>query len=203
MLDTITLIPLLKGLYNLGTDCIDRYGKWKQLGDDVVAKIRLLYLECRRNLALLDCLRMEKGRMTKTESAALLKIIPLLDTSIIEMAFMDDQKGKKLFELLNKEVDLKLTEERTIKGKKQTGNAKRRPTRIKVAMRIYTSVKVLEGLSRLNADEKMLRKLDYKRRISNIRAAYICMVKSLHKEPAINTLDDLKSDPSFYAVRGL
>ena len=169
MLDTITLIPLLKGLYNLGTDCIDRYGKWKQLGDDVDAKIRLLYLECRRNLALLDCLRMEKGRMTKTESAALLKIIPLLDTSIIEMAFMDDQKGKKLFELLNKEVDLKLTEERTIKGKKQTGNAKRRPTRIKVAMRIYTSVKVLEGLSRLNADEKMLRKLDYKRRISNIR----------------------------------
>ena len=53
MLDTITLIPLLKGLYNLGTDCIDRYGKWKQLGDDVDAKIRLLYLECRRNLALL------------------------------------------------------------------------------------------------------------------------------------------------------
>ena len=203
MLDIITLIPLLKGLYNIGTDCIDRYSKWKQLGDDIDAKIRLLYLECRRNLALLDCLRMEKGRMTKTESAALLKIIPLLDTSIIEMVFMDDQKGKKLFELLNKEVDLKLNEERTIKIERQAGKIKQRQTRIKVAMYIYTSVKVLEGLSRLNADEKMLRKLDYKRRISNIRAAYICMVKSLHKEPAINTLDDLKSDPSFYAVRGL
>jgi len=203
MLDIITLIPLLKGLYNIGTDCIDRYSKWKQLGDDIDAKIRLLYLECRRNLALLDCLRMEKGRMTGTESAALLKIIPLLDTSIIEMVFMDDQKGKKLFELLNKEVDLKLNEERTIKIERQAGKIKQRQTRIKVAMYIYTSVKVLEGLSRLNADEKMLRKLDYKRRISNIRAAYICMVKSLHKEPAINTLDDLKSDPSFYAVRGL
>ena len=203
MLDIITLIPLLKGLYNIGTDCIDRYSKWKQLGDDIDAKIRLLYLECRRNLALLDCLRMEKGRMTGTESAALLKIIPLLDTSIIEMVFMDDQKGKKLFELLNKEVDLKLNEERTIKIERQAGKIKQRQTRIKVAMYIYTSVKVLEGLSRLNADEKMLRKLDYKRRISNIRSAYICMVKSLHKEPAINTLDDLKSDPSFYAVRGL
>ena len=202
-MDIITLIPLLKGLYNIGTDCIDRYSKWKQLGDDVDAKIRLLYLECRRNLALLDCLRMEKGRMTKTESAALLKIIPLLDTSIIEMAFMDDQKGKKLFDLLNKEVDLKLTEERTIKSEKQAGKIKRRQTRIKVAMRIYTSVKVLEGLSRLNADEKMLRKLDYKRRISNIRAAYICMVKSLHKEPAINKLDDWKSDTLFNRMQGL
>ena len=203
MLDIITLIPLLKGLYNIGTDCIDRYSKWKQLGDDIDAKIRLLYLECRRNLALLDCLRMEKGRMTGTESAALLKIIPLLDTSIIEMVFMDDQKGKKLFELLNKEVDLKLNEERTIKIERQAGKIKQRQTRIKVAMYIYTSVKVLEGLSRLNADEKMLRKLDYKRRISNIRAAYICMVKSLHKEPAINTLDDLKSDHAFNDVRGL
>ena len=203
MLDIITLIPLLKGLYNIGTDCIDRYSKWKQLGDDIDAKIRLLYLECRRNLALLDCLRMEKGRMTGTESAALLKIIPLLDTSIIEMVFMDDQKGKKLFELLNKEVDLKLNEERTIKIERQAGKIKQRQTRIKVAMYIYTSVKVLEGLSRLNADEKMLRKLDYKRRISNIRAAYICMVKSLHKEPAINKLDDWKSDQCIYDKQGL
>ncbi|HCU67996.1 MAG TPA: hypothetical protein DGF30_01940 [Desulfomicrobium sp.] len=203
MLDTITLIPLLKGLYNIGTDCIDRYSKWKQLGDDVDAKIRLLYLECRRNLALLDCLRMEKGRMTGTESAALLKIIPLLDTSIIEMAFMDDQKGKKLFELLNKEVDLKLTEERTIKSEKQAGKIKRRQTRIKVAMHIYTSVKVLEGLNRLNTDGKMLKRLDYKKRISNIKAAYVCLVKSLHEESAINTLDDLKSEPYFDKLRGL
>ena len=119
------------------------------------------------------------------------------------MAFMDDQKGKKLFELLSKEVDLKLTEEKTIKSEKQAGERKRRQTRIKVAMYIYTSVKVLEGLSRLNADEKMLKKLDYKRRISNIRAAYICMVKSLHKEPAINNLDDLKSNQSFHDVHGL
>ena len=202
-MDIITLIPLLKGLYNIGTDCIDRYGKWKQLGDDVDAKIRLLYLECRRNLALLDCLSMEKRRMTGTENAALLKIIPLLDTSIIEMAFMDDQKGKKLFEILNKGVDLKLSEKRTAKREKQPGKDKRRSTRIKVAMYIYTSVKVLEGLNRLNAEGKMLRRLDYKKRISNIKVAYLCLVKSLHEESAINKLDDLKMEPSIHLNQGL
>lgn len=190
MYDIITLLPILKGLYIIGTDCIDRYSKWKQLGDDVDAKIRLLYLECRRNLALLDCLRMEKGRAKGTESAALLKIIPLLETSIIEMAFMDDQKGKRLFDILNKEIDLNPGKKPAAKDNTETMKDKKRKTRIKVAMSIYASVKTLEGLTKLNADAKMLKKIDYRRRIENIRKAYLCLIISLHKEPAINKLDD-------------
>jgi len=55
MFDPLTIAGCALGNTGNLTSLYDRLSKWQQLGDDTVARIRLFYMECKRNLAVLDC----------------------------------------------------------------------------------------------------------------------------------------------------
>ena len=75
-------------LYNPITNLIDRMAEWKQLKNDVNTKLRLLYLECMRNLALLETLDLDTDHDDiPTDDEDYLSMAECLDIEILEMIF--------------------------------------------------------------------------------------------------------------------
>ena len=73
---------------------VDRFTKWKQGRYNTGARLRLLYLECERNVALVRCINTSD---TLSGVGRIPKGIPMaseLDTDILEMAFLEGFEGR-------------------------------------------------------------------------------------------------------------
>lgn len=184
---------MINALFDIGFNVFDRGKEWKALEKDVHAKTRLLYLECRRNLALIDCMKLENK--DKTISAAdLLTIAGLLETNIIEMIFMDSEKGNKFFDILAKSVDQKYGNENDeVTGDPHEIKGKGEKSIIKTAMFAYVRISLIKKLSSLPPKSKILDNIKLKTRLINIRDAMLSIVKKLREEDIIQKMEGLKT----------
>jgi len=185
---------MIKEFVDIGFNVFDRLNKWKQLEKDGHAKTRLLYLECRRNLALIDCMKL--GDQNENGSAAdLLNTAGLLETEILEMIFMDSEKGNKFFELLSKSVAQKNDDGNDEvtgdpDGIKIKGKGKK--SIIEAAMFAYIRISLIKKLSSLTPNSSILDNINLKTRLKNIRNAILSIVKKLHEEDIIKKMEGLR-----------
>lgn len=171
---------MVKEYFGIGTDVLDRYTKWHNLKRDVNAKIRLLYLECRRNLALLDCINTDKLNDEACLSD-LLKLMLLFETDILEMIFMDGEKGNKLFDIFLKPIVAE-------KENEDDSEKKEMRTFVQAAMFIYVQASVLKKLGKPDIKASVLKKINYKVRISNLKKALSEIVKNLGDHNAVKQM---------------
>lgn len=175
----------------MGINIFDRLDKWHNLKQDVDAKIRLLYLECRRNLALLDCIN-EESIHTETGNIEILKLFKLLETDILELIFMDGEQGNKLFKALSKNMvnaDLENDDGESAADNKNKINT----TVIQTAMYCYVRISVLKKLGSISDEITILKNIHYKKRLSNMRKALLAIIKNLQHFESIKILDKMGS----------
>ena len=181
------MLDIVKGVYDISTNIYDRYAKWKSLDKEVSVKIRLLYLECKRNLALLDCISERARKDTKVNESEFLSIAALLETDILEMVFMEGEKETKLFETLSQKVDVELTRD-DVSGEEGINSAKQRKSVIQLVMYVYVRVSILKKLASSKEGSKVLKNIKYRKRLENIKSAYISIIKGLSRSYAVKSL---------------
>ena len=161
----------------MGSELIDRIGKWRQLGNDVSTKLRLLYLECRRNLALLSTLHLgDDAREVPQDDPDYRAVIPHLETEVLELAFFEGRENEGFFKVL--EETLKPGEETALKDMDDAATRGSR-TLLHEAVALYVSVTTLRKLAALPGKGQASREIQFKTRLRNIRASLRAIVASL------------------------
>ena len=166
-------LKIVKGIFDIGFNIFDRYEKWAKLRNKTDVKIRLLYLECRRNLALIDCIPEEGGDL-KT----LFQIVQKLETNVLEMVFMEDDGNKNFINALMKSGE----------DSKKREPEKRSKTILGIGMSLYVRVYILKRLFELHDAKSKLKNIRYEKRLKNIKDSYRSMVLGLYKTQAMTKI---------------
>lgn len=172
---------MIDALYEPLTNVIEKITEWRRLRHDVKTQMRLFYLECQRNLALLDAVNLENGTKKKkidTADQDYLDIAQCLETEILEMTFLTGEKNNRFFRKLCLEVnDLDDVEEEEESDKSSNKNE----TIITRAVYLYIRIHTLKKLARIPNSGKALKKIRFRTRLKNIRGTYIFLVNQLNK----------------------
>jgi hypothetical protein len=191
-----SLVSILKSAVTTGSDIFDRYQRWKLLGKDVDAKLRLFYLECRRNLSLLDCIKMKNEAGAFINDKELLKTARLLNVDVLELVFMDGEKSHHLFEILSSPSGFQCEEWEEMEANTPSDNLSKKRTLLQLAMFVYVRIMVLKDIAELKDGQTTLKNMKYGVRLSNIKNAYLILVKKLHAHPAIKELEQIDDEPA-------
>ncbi|HVJ17733.1 MAG TPA: hypothetical protein VM686_20065 [Polyangiaceae bacterium] len=135
----------------------ERYRQWTDARNDAEALTKLVCLELRRNLALLDALRIDDA---PEDSAAFLEASKLLETEVLEQIFLPGKGSARLRERLDEPQDDNDDEA-------DDGDAVPMTNHL---MRLYVRIIAIQKLSALPQDAPGLRKIQYGRRLRHIRA---------------------------------
>lgn len=164
---------------SLGGQLLDRSFQWVQAKQDNDSKIRMLYLECLRNLGLLDCLNLESPKASKSNDPDFIAVAKLIDVGIIELVFAEGKRNHLLFKSLSKTVSVNLdnTEQEDDKDPK---------TLLEALLYLYKKSFVLSKLIAVEKKGNALKRINFRVRLHNFRAALLCVVKKLE------TFDEVK-----------
>lgn len=155
----------------------DKIEKWQKLKGEVQTRYRLLYLECKRNLSLIDCLNLEKG---DGQDKDLLNIIPKLSTDIIELVFLDSSNRKILKSILNAQTDFEAESKNT------------KVEKLNSITSVYIKITTLKSIYELNPNGNMLKRINYKTRIKNIQNGLLTLIEVLSDSEDFELLIDTK-----------
>lgn len=175
---------ILDTAYSPITDLYDRISKWKQLKDDLAIKVRLLYLECSRNLAVLNTIILERGGAEiKADDEDYIAIVSSLEIEILEMLFFEGEKNSKFFKLLNERMDTAL-DDPNIEKQRAGSKDQTPPTVIQACVSLYVSIDTLKKISKMPRKGSALKKVNFRTRLRNIRSNFLAIVQMLsrHKE---------------------
>ncbi len=181
---------LIKDIFEIGTGLSERYQKWKDLGDDANAEVRFLYLECKRNLAIRECMDTSEKQPSSIEEIELLSFAPLLETGVSELIFLDGEKSVKLLTILAKQRNLS-TEVAKFETTVVNGGRNKPKTLLKIAMFVYTRVHFLKKVSQLVPKKSLFKPPQYKNHLLNIKSSYLTMLKGLHEHQAVKTFSNI------------
>lgn len=179
---------ILDTAYSPITDLYDRIAKWKQLKDDVAIKVRLLYLECSRNLALLSTINLDRaGSEIKFDDADYIAIMSYLEIEILEMLFFEGEKNSKFFKLLNTRMDTTLEDPNL---EKQSAGSKDRtpPTVIQACVSLYVSIDTLKKISKMPRKGSAMKKVNFRTRLRNIRSNFLAIVEMLSRQKEVESI---------------
>lgn len=132
---------------------------------------RSLYLECRRNLALLSALNFDLSG--EEERHDLLKAAAHLESDILEQIFFD---GVKFNILLNRRVEIKFEDEdesEDYQDVKTVGN---------LLVVLYGRITSLQKISSIGLANKAIRKIRIGQRLRNIRSALLEVVGQIDRQ---------------------
>jgi hypothetical protein len=135
----------------------ERYRQWVDARNDAEALTRLVCLELRRNLALLDALRIDDA---PEDSAAFLEATKLLETELLEQIFLPGKGSARLRERLDEPKD----------GEDEAEDDGDSVPMTNHLMRLYVRIIAIQKLAALPQDAEGLRKIQYGRRLRHIRA---------------------------------
>lgn len=176
---------LLTDTYGCVVDIYDRIKKWHELGDDNDAKLRLFYLECKRNLAVLDCIGTRKVANVSIDEAEPQYIALLLEIDILEMIFLANSENIAFFKVLSQKAEVKTKGKDCLPDEIMTDKANQNKSIIQWAMFIYVRVSVLKKLAEMKKGQKSLKKIKYRQRLHNIKVAYLGIVNQLKKQETL------------------
>lgn len=154
---------------NTAVDIFDRISKWNTITGNSKAKLRLLYLECQKNLTLIDSLNLNKNDEIDNDY---ISIINCIETDILEMIFFEGKESKKFLEILKKTI-IKKNIENEVDGIEEKS--------MKALTFVYIKIDVLKKLTTIKNEGIALRKINFKVRLKNIRDGLLKIVKTLKK----------------------
>lgn len=127
----------------------ERWEAYRTLRGEQDSLRHLLSLEIRRNLALLDALKLDGDQ----DNDALRSIAGELETDVLEQVFAPTKAARSVRETLD-EVDPDADEEATAKS---------------VLMNLYVRIIAVQKLARLPKELEGLRDIQYRTRLQNVR----------------------------------
>ncbi len=145
----------------------DRIKSWKDIKDGVTTQYRLLYLECMRNLDLMDCFKIDKSNKNDPDLKSLIKALEL---DYIELTFFDNNNTQILHKLINCKIEYK-SEENKINGFKSN-----------LLTSVYLKIRTIKKLAEIEKKGEALRNINYKVRLANIKEGLLKIVKILGEE---------------------
>jgi hypothetical protein len=111
------------------------------------------------------------------------------------MIFMEGEKSHHLFEALSSSAAFKREDTWEKEGSTPSRNVSRKKTFIQLAMFVYMRIMELKKISELPSSTVIIKDIKYGMRLSNIKEAYITLVKILHAHPAVKKLDNIDDVP--------
>ena len=151
-------------------DIFDRIKKWKNIGDANNTKLRLLYLEISKNLDVLNSIKLKKEKGVKFNAPDYLELIDILDTTILEVTFMESDSTERLFKNFKK---FNISEIKSEYGKKDDNEKDKLKEPMDLLIFLYKKINSFKSLKTLFASEnKALRNINFKVRLNNIKHAY-------------------------------
>jgi hypothetical protein len=146
---------------DVANSLFDRWRDYRAVRQEASALIRLLYLECRRNLALLDALKLDGAQ----DDADYVEVAHALETAILEQVFLVGEKQTKVLEHLRKKPEGAEDED-----------AHDAPDAL---MRLYVRVTALQKIASLSAKGHALRSINYRKRLENVKKRLLDIVPDL------------------------
>ena len=177
---------------------LQAYKSWKDLAgnDGHAIKLRLLYLEAKENLGLLDTLDLSSGDSNiAQDDIAYRNIIPHLETSILEMIFMEG------IDLASAQAEVAKSEQLSALQKVKiffVGNANDVPAEngdseskeeqmnlVQASAFVAVRISILKKLASTEVTGAAQAKIYYRRRLQNIKSALLGIVNHLGEHPAL------------------
>lgn len=152
---------------SLALGIFDRIKLWKEVKDGVKTQYRLLYLECMRNLDLIDVLNFENGEGNDEDFKSIIK---LLELDFIELTFFNSNNIEVLQKLTYSKVEY-------INEEDNSTSLRQNPL-----TSVYLKIKTVQKLVELEKKGKALKNINYKVRLKNIKSGLLKIVKILSKE---------------------
>ncbi|HEV8246823.1 MAG TPA: hypothetical protein VGP93_13690 [Polyangiaceae bacterium] len=134
----------------------ERFRQWQDARDDAEALEKLVCLELRRNLALLDALRLEDAPQ---DSAAFLEAAKLLESEVLEQVFLPGKGSSRLRERLD----------RRAADSDPDDDGDSVPV-TNYLMRLYVRIVAIQKIAALSQEAQGLRKIRYGTRLCNIQS---------------------------------
>ncbi len=153
------IIDTAKAFASVVGGLYERYRQWVDARNDAEALTKLVCLELRRNLALLDALRIDDA---PEDSAAFLEASKLLETEVLEQIFLPGKGSARLRERLDGS-----NEEDDADDEADDGDSVPMTNHL---MRLYVRIIAIQKLAAIPQDAPGLRKIQYGRRLRHIRA---------------------------------
>jgi len=150
------IIDTAKAFASVFGGLYERYRQWIDARNDAEALTKLVCLELRRNLALLDALRIDDA---PEDSEAFLEASKLLETEVLEQIFLPGKGSAKLRESLDGQ-DKDDDEDDDGDSVPMTNHL----------MRLYVRIIAVQKLAALPQGAQGLRKIRYGQRLRHIRA---------------------------------
>jgi hypothetical protein len=162
------VIEAAKAVASVMGGLYERYRQWVDAREDAEALEKLLCLELRRNLALLDALRLDDAPQ---DSSAFLEAAKLLETEVIEQIFLPGKGSARLRERLD---------EREAEGEQDDDGDSVPVTNY--LMRLYVRIIAIQKIAALPQDAQGLRKIRYATRLCTIRDRSARSLEWIEKE---------------------
>ena len=171
----------MENYYNVLTDVFDRLARWKGLKNEIHTKLRLLYLECRRNLELLQIVELENTDGIHTDDEDYKSVVRALGTEVLEMIFLDGRANNRLYESLRHGFRFREIAEHENHA---VSSNDRHVSLIQAVVYLYVKIDTLKKILTIEKKGNALKKVYLRARISNIKESFINVVDilSCHKE---------------------
>ena len=176
---------------------LQAYKSWKDLAgnDGHAIKLRLLYLEAKENLGLLDTLDLSSGKSEISQrDVAFRNIIPHLETSVLEMIFMEG------IDLASVQAEVAKSEQLSVLQKikifvvgnddvpAENGNSESKEEQMNLVQAsafVTVRISILKKLASTEVTGAAQAKIYYRRRLQNIKSALLGIVNHLGEHPAL------------------
>jgi hypothetical protein len=149
---------------------LQRFVLNKELGLAADEMLRLLFLECRANLAILEVVDMEQ-RQADEDQEPLSGAAAILETEILERCLLAGKSNREIFRKIRK-VDSQdpLAEDETPAGGSAVASR---------LLNLYTAVSALQRISSGKVKAGAIRKIRYKNLLRNVRASLLAVLPGL------------------------
>ena len=141
-------------LLSTATGLFDRWRQYLSLRSDAEALVRLVAIECRRNLALLNALRLSE--LAEQSDPDFLTVAELLETEALEALFAIGPKEAKAREILAQRIDTTLVDDEPDEDLPS-----------ELLLRIYVRITAMQKLLRLSRLGNGLRDIRWRTRLRN------------------------------------
>ena len=151
-------------LLGIGFKLIDYVGKWYQLKMDKKAKLKLLYIEVKLNLNILDKISYDES--FEQDAPEYKEIINLLETNFLQMLFMDG--------IIKNDKNFIKTKKFIVKDIENFENEVEKEVvvlfdLVKSCEFVYVKIAELKKLASIDDNNLLIGNVFYKRRLQNIK----------------------------------
>jgi hypothetical protein len=160
------MLDAIKMMMGAASDLYERWREMQGLRKDAEALRRLMLLECRRNLALLEALKLDGD--AAQDDPALKHVAQELEVKVLEQLFLPGKGAAKMLAELEA-VDRELLEA-SDHDELEAGQPEREGAdSMSLLMRLYVRCVAVQKLARLPAEGEALRAIRFRTRLANIR----------------------------------